>query len=302
MCSRPTVKHFFHKDSFTCSFLVYDPATKDAVAIDTVMDLDTVNWQVSLTFAHEIAAFIDSEQLRLRYVLDTHTHADHITGAQFFKRRYGAPYCIGANITHVQATFAGLFGLANFAANGSQFDRLLQPDEELAAGSLTVKALLTPGHTPNCMSYVIGDAVFTGDAIFMEDFGTGRCDFPGGSAEHLYESIQRLFSLPTTTRVFVGHDYQPGGRELRVETTMDAERERNEDITVRSTRDEFVAMKKKWDATLNFPKLIFPSLLVNMNGGVLPPRHANGNRYFVIPMNLKGDVDDIGMPLAAATA
>jgi glyoxylase-like metal-dependent hydrolase (beta-lactamase superfamily II) len=279
---------------------VYDATTKDTILIDTVTDLDTVNWQIHHAHNTEVAAFVDSEQLRVHLILDTHTHADHVTGAQFFKRKYPqAPYCIGARITEVQRSFSQLFGLPNFVCDGSQFDRLLQDNEEITVGSLTVKALATQGHTPNCLSYLVRDCVFTGDAMFMEDFGTGRCDFPGGSADNLFDSIQRLFALPPTTRVFVGHDYQPGGRELRVETTMEAERERNEDINIRATKQEFTAMKRKWDATLNFPKLIFPALLINMNAGVLPPRQVNGHRYFLIPMNLKNDTDDIGMPIAA---
>lgn len=299
ICTAPLVKAFFHKDSSTCTFVAYDAATKDAVVIDPVMDLETMNWQISVTHAEEVAAWIEGEGLRVHLVMDTHTHADHITGAQFFKSRFGAPYCIGDKITIVQRTFAGLFDLPDFRCDGSQFDRLLKEDEVVSAGSLQIRCLATHGHTPNCLSYVIGDAVFTGDALFMEDFGTGRCDFPGGSASDLFDGIQRLYALAPTMRVFVGHDYQPGGRELKFESTIGVERERNEDITARATRDEFVAMKHKWDATLNLPRLIFPSLLVNINGGVLPPRHANGKRYFIIPMNIRGDVDDIGRKASA---
>ena len=190
--------------------------------------------------------------------------------------------------------------MPDFVCDGSQFDRLLPENEVLSAGSLAIRCLPTHGHTPNCLSFVIGDAVFTGDALFIEDFGTGRCDFPGGSAADLYDGIQKLYALPPTTRVFVGHDYQPGGRPLRVESTIGVEREKNEDITVRATRDEFVAMKRRDDATLNLPRLIFPSLLVNMSGGRLPQRHANGKRYLTIPVNLRGDTDDIGRAAVVA--
>ena len=273
-CTVPTVKDFWHKESSTCSFVVYDPATKDAVVIDSVMDLDTVNWQVGQEHNEAILAFVKAEGLKVHYVMDTHVHADHITGAQGVKAGLGGavPYAIGANITQVQATFAKLFGLGDFKCDGSQFDKLLQDKEVVTAGSLKVTCLATPGHTPNCMTFAIGDTLFAGDALFTEDFGTGRCDFPGGSAAALYDSVMMLYnSFPGETRVFVGHDYQPGGRELRVMTTIQLSKDKQEDLPASAPRDEFVKGKTEWDKTLNLPRMIFPSLLVNMNAGRLPP-------------------------------
>lgn len=293
--SKPTVKNFFHKDSSTCCYVVYDPLTRDAVVVDSVMDLDTVNWQCSVAFNQDVAAFVDSEHLTLHFVLDTHTHADHITGAAWFRDKYKIPYCIGEGIIHVQKTFADLFDLKDFPCDGSQFDRLLKDNELVSAGSLQIRCLATKGHTPNCLSYLIGDTVFTGDALFMEDFGTGRCDFPGGSAADLYDSVMRLFSLPHDTRVFVGHDYQPGGRELRVESSIGVQREKNDDLTVHSKKEEFVTGKTNYDKTLNLPRLIFPSLTVNMNAGRLPPAQgALHMRYLRIPLNFRGATDDLG--------
>jgi len=291
---KPTVQHFFHKDSSTCTFVCYDPATKDGIVIDPVTDLDMVNWQTSTDFNEVVAKWVDDNGIKLHAVLDTHTHADHITGGAYFKERYNIPYCIGDKITIVQKTFSDLYNLQGFKCDGSQFDRLLKDQEVLTYGSLTIKCLASHGHTPNCLSYLAGNCLFTGDVMFIEDFGCGRCDFPGGSAADLYDSVMRLFALPGDTRVFVGHDYQPGGRDLRVETTMEAEREKNDDMTIRANRDEFIAGKTKWDSGLSFPKMIFPSLLVNINAGRLPEPAANGQRYFVIPMNLKAQTDSIG--------
>ena len=293
-CVTPTVHSFFHKDSSTCTHVAYDPSTKDGVLIDPVTDLDMVNWQASSTYNQEVAAWITANGIKLHAVMDTHTHADHITGGAYFADKFHVPYCIGDKITGVQSTFAGLFDLKGFPCAGAQFGRLLKAEEEFMAGTLSIRCIPTNGHTPNCLSYHIGDAVFTGDALFIEDFGTGRCDFPGGSAADLYDSLMRLYALPGETRVFVGHDYQPGGRPLRVESTIGVEREKNEDMTIRATKEEFVAMKQKWDATLNLPKMIFPSLLANMNGGKLPEPHPNGHRYFVIPMNIRQKTNDIG--------
>ncbi len=292
--SNPVVEHFYHEPSNTITFVAYDPTTKDGVVIDPVLDLDTLAWQISTDICDKVLEFLKANGIKVHFVLDTHTHADHITGGSYLSDALKAPYCIGAKITVVQKTFAALYNLPDFKADGSQFGRLLLEDEVLSCGSLKVRCLATHGHTPNCLSYVIGDAVFTGDAIFTEDFGTGRCDFPGGSAEDLYDSIQKIFALPLDTRVFVGHDYQPGGRALRVSSTVDLQREKNEDITVRATKDEFVTMKKKWDATLSFPRLIFPSIIINMNAGRLPAPESNGRRYLKIPLNMKFATDDLG--------
>jgi len=255
---------------------------------------------VSQAHNDAVLAFVKAEGLKVHYILDTHVHADHITGAQALKAALGAPYCIGAQITKVQATFAGLFGLTGFKCDGSQFDKLLNDKDVLNAGSLQLVAWATPGHTPNCMTYVIGDAIFTGDALFTEDFGTGRCDFPGGSAADLYDSVMKLYKeLPGETRVFVGHDYQPGGRELRVMTTIQLSKDKQEDLPASAPREDFVKGKTEWDKTLNLPKMIFPSLICNMNAGILPPPGPNGQRYFLIPINTRAPTDDFGRPKAA---
>jgi len=291
----PTVDHHFHEPTNTITFIVYDPATKDAVIIDPVVDLDTMNWQVSTAAADKVLADVEAKGLKVHLVMDTHTHADHITGGGYLSSKLNVPYAIGAKIVQVQETFKKIFNRADFKADGTQFGRLLHDEEIVEAGSLRIRCLATPGHTPNCLSYSIGDALFCGDAMFTEDFGTGRCDFPGGSAANLYDSIQKIFSFPLETRVFVGHDYMPGGRELRVQSTVDLQREKNEDITCRAEKQEFVEMKEKWDKTLNLPRLIFPSLYINMEAGRLPTPEGSMNlRYIVIPLNMRTPTGDFG--------
>jgi glyoxylase-like metal-dependent hydrolase (beta-lactamase superfamily II) len=214
------VEPFFDRATFTLTFVVADLATKDAVVIDPVLDFDPASGTTSTTAVDQVSAYLRANGLRLHYVLETHAHADHLSASQLLRRRFEAQVAIGARIREVQETFKGLFDLADgFATDGSQFDRLLVDGETLRAGALAIDVIATPGHTPACVSFRIGDAVFTGDALFTEDYGTGRCDFPRGSAADLYDSIQKLYQLPDATRVFVGHDYQPGGREVRWQTT-----------------------------------------------------------------------------------
>jgi glyoxylase-like metal-dependent hydrolase (beta-lactamase superfamily II) len=295
--SKPIVKDFFHKASWTCSFVVYDAATKDAVIIDPVTDLDTVNWVVSHEHNQLVLDFVAAEGLKVHYIMDTHVHADHLTGGSYLRDKLNVPFCIGENITVVQKTFAGLFNMPDFKCDGSQFSKLLKDNEVLQAGSLKITCWHTPGHTPNCMCFLIGDTVFTGDLMFTEDFGCGRCDFPGGSAAAMYDSVFRLYNnLPGETRVFVGHDYQPGGRPLRVMSTIQLEADKQEDLPRSGKKEDFVKGKSSYDATLDMPKLIFPSLIVNMNAGVLPAPESNGMRYIKIPLNLKAPVDDLGRP------
>ncbi len=298
--AKPTIVDFFHKDTYTCAFICYDEATKDAIVIDPVMDFDPINWQVSNTHNDLMLAFIAEKQLKVHFIMDTHVHADHLTGMAYMKKKLGGavPTCIGEHITVVQKTFSGLFGLTDFKCDGSQFDMLLKDNQVLHAGSLQITCWATPGHTPNCMCYIVGDAVFTGDLMFTEDFGCGRCDFPGGNAADMYDSVMRVYNnLPGETRVFVGHDYQPGGRPLRVSSTVQLEADKQEDLPRSGKKEDFVKGKSEYDKTLNFPRLIFQSLLVNIAAGHLPPANANGHRHFVIPMNLKMATDDIGVPL-----
>jgi glyoxylase-like metal-dependent hydrolase (beta-lactamase superfamily II) len=219
-------------------------------------------------------------------VLDTHAHADHLTGMPFFRERYGARTAIGAEIRQVQAIFRDIFHLGDgFPVDGSQFDVLLQEGDALEAGPFRVEPFHTPGHTPACMSYRIGDALFVGDCLFMPDYGTARCDFPGGSADALYDSIQRLYSLPESTRVFTCHDYRPGGRPLRFESTIGEQKRANVQLAARTTRAEFVELRKTRDARLEMPALILPSIQLNIRAGRFPDPESNGVSYLKIPLN-----------------
>ncbi|MBZ4418461.1 MBL fold metallo-hydrolase [Myxococcus sp. RHSTA-1-4] len=296
------IQHFFDPQTFTLTYVVYEPATGDAVVIDPVLDYDPASSQTSTGSVEAVAAFLERERLKLRYVLETHAHADHLSGSQFLKRRFGAPVAIGERIREVQATFQALFDLpADVPTDGSQFDRLLADGEEFQAGALRIRVIATPGHTPACVSYLIGDAVFTGDALFMEDSGTGRCDFPRGSATDLYHSVHdRLYSLPDATRVFVGHDYQPEGRPLRFETTIGASKQGNSQLKASTSKEEYVRFRTTRDATLKAPRLLLPSVQVNVDAGRLPRPHANGNRYLHMPVNIFGPTDEAGIPLPRA--
>jgi glyoxylase-like metal-dependent hydrolase (beta-lactamase superfamily II) len=295
------IRAFFDPATFTLTYVVFDPKTRDAVIIDPVLDFDPVAAQTSISSVESVVTFVRAEGLRTHYVLETHAHADHLSSSQLLKRRLDARIAIGERITEVQEAFKGIFDLGpDFRCDGSQFDRLLRDGETLEAGSLRIEVLATPGHTPACVSFRIEDAVFVGDALFIEDSGTGRCDFPRGSASELYHSVhERLYALPDTTRVLVGHDYQPGGRELRYETTIAASKRSNIQLRVGTTLEEYVAFRQARDATLTPPRLLFQSVQVNVQAGRLPAVHADGRRYLTIPLNLFGPADDVGAPLAA---
>ena len=290
------IKDFYHPPTYTLTFVVYDPETRDAVVIDPVLDYSPIGSQTSTDSVEQVAAFVEREKLRLHYVLETHAHADHLSGSQYLKRRFEAKVAIGAKITEVQKVFKDIFDLGEgFSTEGAQFDRLLQDNEILQAGSLSIRVLPTPGHTPACVSYLIKDAVFTGDALFTEDYGTGRCDFPRGSANDLYTSVHDvLYALPDETRVFVGHDYQPNGRALRIETTIGASKRRNVQLKAETTREDFVKMRNERDAKLEAPRLLFQSVQVNVDAGRLPAPHPNGKRYLNVPLNLFKPTDDLG--------
>jgi glyoxylase-like metal-dependent hydrolase (beta-lactamase superfamily II) len=295
------IRPFFDARTFTLTYVVHDPETRDAVVIDPVLDYDPL---AGLTFTESIEAvsrFVEEQGLVVRWVLETHAHADHLSGSQYLKRRFGAGIAIGARITEVQETFKAVFDLPDsFLTDGSQFDRLLSGGDVLHAGRLPFEVLATPGHTPACVSYRIEDAVFTGDALFMEDSGTGRCDFPRGSAADLYDSIHdRLYALPDATRVFVGHDYQPGGRPLACESTIVREKERNVHLRAATAKEEYVRFRTQRDATLGPPKLLFPSVQVNVDAGRMPEPRANGRRYLMMPLNLFRGADEVGAPLAS---
>lgn len=283
----PTVKTFFDKPTWTLTYVVYDQDTKDAVIIDPVWDYDPAASKLATDGADQVLAFVKAKELNVHYILETHAHADHVSGSQIIKQKLpGVKVAIGANIREVQRVFKSVFNLnPEFPTDGRQFDRLLAENETFSAGSLEIKTLYTPGHTPACASYVIGDAVFTGDALFMPDYGTGRCDFPAGSADDLYSSVHdKLYKLPDETRVFVGHDYQPGGRALAFESTIGDEKRTNIHLNEKTTRQEFVAFRTKRDKSLAAPRLLLPSVQVNIDAGHLPKAEDNGVSYLKIPV------------------
>lgn len=287
------IKSFFDEPTYTLTYVVYDPATKDAVIIDPVLDYDPAGVTTSHASIRKLMDFVGANQLAVQYILETHAHADHLSGAHDMRARYlpKAKIAIGEKITVVQETFKKIFNFpASFKTDGSQFDRLLTDGETLKVGSLTIKVIATPGHTPACMSYLIGDAVFTGDALFMPDYGTGRCDFPAGDARALYHSVtERLYKLPGTTRVFVGHDYMPKGRKLAYETTIATSREGNVQLRDGVSEEEFVTFRHARDATLAAPRLIFPSVQVNIAAGEFPRAENNGRVYLKLPVTFGKD-------------
>jgi glyoxylase-like metal-dependent hydrolase (beta-lactamase superfamily II) len=282
------IEAFFDGGTFTLTYVVYDPETKDAVVLDPVLDYEPAASKTWTDSVDEVIRFVKEQQLRLRYVLETHAHADHLSGSQRIKDSCpGVQVAIGARITEVQEVFKKIFALPeDFPTDGRQFDKLLGDGEKLTAGSLTIETMFTPGHTPACATYRIGDAIFTGDALFMPDQGAGRCDFPGGSATDLYHSVtKRIYGLPDDLRVFVGHDYQPGGRPLRYESTVGAQKEGNVALPASRTEEDFVSWRQERDATLNAPTLLFQSVQINIDAGRLPPAEPSGLRYLKIPLN-----------------
>lgn len=280
------ITHFFDDATFTLTYVVYDEATKDAVIIDPVLDYEPGGSIVSLESYEKVKAFIQDNELKLHYVLETHAHADHLSSSQYIKNDFpDVKVGIGENIKKVQEVFKALFNYETLKTDGSQFDVLFKDGETIEAGSLTFQAMNTPGHTPACVTYLIEDAAFTGDALFIEDYGTGRCDFPGGSAEDSYHSIhEKLYGLPDDTRIFVGHDYMPNGRELRYETTVAKSKAENKYLKADTTAEEFIAFRTERDSTLKAPKLLLPSIQVNANAGQFPPAENNGSSYLKIPI------------------
>jgi glyoxylase-like metal-dependent hydrolase (beta-lactamase superfamily II) len=292
------IRHFYDPDTYTLTYVVYDPASRDAVIIDPVLDYDPKASQTSTRSVDAVAQFVESEKLNVHYVLETHAHADHLSASQILRQQFDAHVVIGAKIKTVQETFRDLFDLGDgLPTDGSQFDRLVEEGETLEAGTLKVGVIETPGHTPACVTYRVDDAIFTGDALFMPDYGVGRCDFPRGSAEDLYHSVHdKLYALPDDTRVFVGHDYQPDGRAMRYETTIGASKRENVQLGADTGKEEFVSARTARDETLEAPRLLLPSVQVNANAGRMPPRRANGRRYLSIPINLFHPSDDVGRP------
>jgi len=281
------IEPFFDERTFTLTYVVYDEERKDAVIIDSVLDYDPASGRLFRDSVDELLEFLRQNELTPRYALETHAHADHLSGAQALKAEYPQlKVAIGHRITEVQQTFVAHFNLGDtVACDGSQFDALFEDGQRVDAGAIAFEVMLTPGHTPACVTYRFDDAIFTGDALFMPDMGTGRCDFPAGSAKDLYRSIHsRLYGLPDQTRVFVGHDYQPDGRELEFESTIGEQKEKNIRLKASTTEADFVAFREQRDAGLAAPRLLLPSVQVNIAAGHLPPPEENGMRYLKLPI------------------
>jgi len=290
---KPEVIPFFDEPTNTLSYVVKDPASRACAVVDSVMDLDYPSGSISFEGANRIIDYIREQKLELQWILETHVHADHLSAAPYIQQRLGGRIAIGFNITVVQETFGNIFNAEpGFARDGSQFDVLLQDGDPIRIGQLEGYAMHTPGHTPACMTYVLGDAVFVGDTLFMPDGGTARADFPGGDARTLFRSIQRILELPGDYRVFVCHDYLPEGRELEYETTVAAELASNIHVHRGVGESAFVEMRTARDATLGMPNLILPSLQVNMRAGHFPPRDDSGQLFLKLPVNAFGG-DDI---------
>lgn len=291
--TKPVVTPFFHRASNTWSYVVRDPASNAAAIIDAVLDFDAASGRTSTTAARAIVEHVAAEQLDVRWLLETHAHADHLSAAHWLKSTHypAATLAIGEGIRAVQKAFRPIFNLGeHFPVDGSQFDRLFVDEETFAIGGLQARVIAVPGHTSDSNAYLVGDALFTGDSLFMPDGGTARCDFPGGDAATLYRSIQRMFALPGETRVFVCHDYGPGGREVACETSIDAQKRANIHVRDGVTETEFVEVRTARDATLAMPALLLPSVQVNIRAGALPEPEANGVRYLKLP------IDQFGKP------
>lgn len=284
------VEGFFDSATWTISYLVLDPATRDCALIDSVLDYDPKSGRTNTGSADKLIARVRELGATVRWILETHVHADHLSAATYLKDQVGGRIGIGQNITTVQDVFGKLFNAgSDMARDGSQFDHLFADDEAFEIGSLQCRAMHTPGHTPACMTYVVSDgqetAAFVGDTLFMPDYGTARCDFPGGDARTLFHSINRVLSLPANTALYMCHDYQPGGREVQFRSTVEDERAHNIHVRNGISEEEFVTMRTARDATLEMPVLILPSVQVNMRAGHFPQPEDNGIRYLKIPLN-----------------
>lgn len=285
---KPLIQAFFDEPSKTVTYLVIDPKTRDAAVIDPVLDYDHASGKASVKSADAVLARVAAENCRVRYVLETHVHADHLSGAPYIKLKTGAAVVIGERIREVQAIFRPVFNALDVSGSGAEFDRLVKDGEKLPLGNHEIEVIATPGHTPACVSYKIGDAVFVGDTLFMPDYGTARADFPGGNAAALYGSIKKLLALPPETRLFMCHDYLPkdGRKQYVWETTVDAEKASNIHVHDGVSETDFVQMRESRDKTLSAPALLMPSIQVNMRAGKLPPADSNGVHYIKVPISL----------------
>ena len=282
----PDIQHFFEPESNTYSYVVRDPDSSSCAIIDSTVDFDYASGTIEHRGADEIIAFVESNQLKVEWIIETHVHADHLSAAPYLKARLGGKIAIGEHISVVQEAFGTIFNEDDsFPRDGSQFDHLFSDSERYQLGSIECVAMHTPGHTPACFTHVIGDAVFVGDTLFMPDAGTARADFPGGDAATLFDSIRRILALPDDYRIFMCHDYGPNGRALQFETTVAEERRLNIHVGEGKSREAFVIAREARDATLEMPRLILPSLQVNMRAGDLPPADTNGLVYLKLPIN-----------------
>lgn len=285
MSSQPDVHGFFDPDTATISYVVIDPATKAATLIDSVLDYDPASGRTRMQSADKLLACVRENGATVAWILETHVHADHLSAAPYLKGQLGGTIGIGAHVSEVQRSFARIYHL-DHPADGSPFEHLFQDGDSFQLGSITARAIHTPGHTPACMSYVIGDALFVGDTLFMPDYGTARCDFPGGDARQLYRSVQKLFALPDATRMFLCHDYLPEGRqEICWETSVGAQKRGNVHIRQGTSEEAFVTLRETRDRKLSMPRLILPAVQVNMQAGHLPAPESNGMRYLKMPLD-----------------
>ena len=284
--AKPLVQGLFDADTWTVTYVVYEQPGSACAIIDSVLDYDPKSGRTRTTHADKVIDFVRSQNLQVAWILETNAHADHLSAAPYLKAQLGGKTAIGAHITGVQKVFKGIFNLEpEFAVDGSQFDHLLADGEVLPLGALAIQVLSVPGHTPACMAYQVGDAVFVGDTLFMPDVGSARCDFPGGNAKALFASVQKILQLPPETRLFMCHDYPPAGRSVQYETTVAQQRAGNIHLKDGISEADFVRMRSTRDATLAMPVLILPAVQINIRAGEMPPADANGVAYLKIPLN-----------------
>jgi glyoxylase-like metal-dependent hydrolase (beta-lactamase superfamily II) len=282
----PQVQGFFDKATWTVTYVVHNGPGSACAIIDSVLDYDAKSGRTRTTAADQVIEFVKNHHLSVEWILETHAHADHLSAAPYLKKHLGGQIAIGEQITRVQKVFKGIFNLEpQFKLDGSQFDRLLADGQSLAVGSLTGTVMAVPGHTPACVAYQFGDAVFVGDTLFMPDVGTARCDFPGGDAKTLYASTRKILGLPPQTRLFMCHDYPPNGRPIAFETTVAEQRAKNIHVHDGISQEQFVQMRTQRDATLEMPVLILPAVQINIRAGEMPPKESNGTAYVKIPIN-----------------